>query len=124
MSLCHQCQQALPLVLCGEDGAKVFVGTTADPVTHVRLTSLATGRIVQYDASKVGGVVSFTPDGLVIEGHVYEVTVLNGEVAIDYAPYVVSGYSVTPAADEYGCVLVEWEYIDGYEVGDQYLTLA
>jgi len=100
------------------------VGTTADPVTHVRLRSLATGRVVQYEADQAGGVVTFEPDGLVIEGHVYEVTLVNGEVEVEYAPYVVSGYSVTPAADEYPCVLVEWEYIEGYTVSDQYLTLA
>lgn len=124
MSLCLDCQAALPLTLCGEEGAIVYVGTTADPVTHVRLRNLATGRVTQYDATQVGGEVTFEPDGLVIEGHVYEVTLWAGDIQVDYAPYVVTGYLPTPAADDYRCVLVVWEYVEGYEVGDQHLILA
>lgn len=124
MSLCNQCKEALPLVLCGDEDAIVFIGTTTDPVTYVRLRSLATGRIVQYDAVYSSGAIAINPaDGEVIAGDMYEVTMLVGEVPVPFAPYVVSGYSVTPAADEYDCVVVEWEYVPGYEVGDQYLTL-
>lgn len=121
---CNPCQAAWPLVLCTEDDAVIYVGTVTTPVTHVRLKSLATGRLIQYEADSDSDGVFFTYDGNVIPGHLYEVAVLNNAVQVDYRPYVINGYEAVASATAYECVTVEFEKVEGFEAGDQFLTLV
>ena len=121
---CNPCQAAWPLVLCADDTAVIYVGTVTAPVTHVRLKNLATGRLTQYDADTDSDGVFFEYDAQVIPGHLYEVTVLNDAVRVDFKPYVVTGYSIVPTTTAVECVTVEFERIEGFEAGDQFLTLV
>lgn len=102
----------------------IYVGTVTTPVTHVRLKSLATGRLIQYEADSDSDGVFFAYDGNVIPGHLYEVTVLNNAVQVEYRPYVVNGYEAVASTTPYECVTVEFEKVEGFEAGDQFLTLV
>lgn len=125
--LCQDYPTALPLSPCTEDDARIYVGTTTLPVTHVRLKSLATGRIIQYDAVKDGNEVYFLPDGDVIVGQVYLFTILNNTVPLPFFPYAVSGYSLIPStASAEGVYCTFTRFVEGYsffEQGDQYITI-
>lgn len=125
--LCNDYPTALALSPCTEADAKIYVGSTALPVSHVRLRSQATGRVLQYDAIKEGTAVYFEPDGEVIVGHTYLFKILANTLPISFLPYVGSGYSIvadTTAVDGvYGTFERAIEGDTYFEQGDQYLTL-
>lgn len=125
--LCQDYPTALPLLLCTEPDARIYVGITTTPVTYVMVYSLATKRHTRYDAMMDSDGWYFEPDGEVIVGLVYLVRLFNEQAPVDFYPYVVSGYSIIPSTTINDGVFVTFDkmYVDGvsYLGYDQFLTL-
>jgi hypothetical protein len=122
--ICTAAAKCLPLLKCTEEDAKIYVGDSSLAPTHVRLRNLATGRLTQYAAEVDADGYYFEPDGQVIEGHAYEVTMYNDGVQVSFEPYVAGGYSLTPSTVSYMEAVTSFEYLQGVETGDQFLTIA
>jgi hypothetical protein len=121
--ICTAAAKCLPLLICTEEDAVIYIGDSSLLPTHVRLRNLATGRLTQYTLANDTDGYFFEPDGNVIPGHAYAVEVYNDGVQVSFEPYVASGYSLDPSTTSYMDATVTFERLADVEAGDQFLTI-
>jgi hypothetical protein len=122
--ICTAAVNCLPLLVCTEENARIYIGDSSLQPTHVRLRNMATGRLTQYALQSDSDGYFFEPDGDIIPGHTYRVEVYNDGVPVSFEPYVTSGYSLQFSQVSYMDALVSFEYLAGVDAGDQFLTVA
>ena len=126
--LCDNTPKGRDLLLCREEDARLWIGSSAEANLMVLFTDLATGRRTIVSATEEDDEWYCEPPELVV-GHTYRVELVNPTVTpVDFTPYTFDGSTFALATEDVSAVNVDfvkvWESNgDTYLGPDQWLSI-
>ena len=118
--LCDNTPKGRDLLLCREEDARLWIGSSDEANLMVLFTDLATGRRTIVSATEEDDEWYCEPPELVV-GHTYRVELVNQTVTpVDFTPYTFDGSTFALATEDVSAVNVDFVKVWESD-GDTYL---